>query len=459
MGLKEFIEKLKKEGKSAKEISIAIAQHDDFKDLSQEKIISEVEKCLKILGLSAAYSAQENEDAKKLQEDEVKRVAEEMFTEKMKSVNVDPDKSFTGKITKRWDHAAKKMISTDGEEFSEAHKTTTNLIYALGNKDYASATSISREIQDANKKSLRDFYGEKATVRGDNASVGGNLLPTEIEARINQRRYQLSRMLPIVNTQVQIVDDKIVPIMSNFTIDYVANQDTTLTEVNPTFGQKTVSMERIGAFTVVSNTILRQKGVDLTTPLINNYADASARWYDERLMQGNISGASNLHDGLIFLGTQMASPVALASLSDAELLAMLETINNESQFDRCYWVGNRKVSNIFRRLETTGGQRLYPEMANDREPILETVKFILNDKITNVLQVGEDNSTGGHDTALTLFDASQFLLGIDQGMVIESNDGPNFTKDAMTFRGVERTGWQLLRSDACIVQELTGASS
>ena len=85
-------------------------------------------------------------------------------------------------------------------------------------------------------------------------------------------------------------------------------------------------------------------------------------------------------------------------------------------------------------------------------------QFVLDRFISNALQVSEDDSVGGSDTALVLCDMSQFLVGIDGAMRIETSEHFKFGRDQTTFRALMRMGWQLLRADACIVQEITGAS-
>lgn len=456
--MKVKILKMLEEGKSDLEIAKSVLESEESKGLEADEVAELIVLAKKEQAVLESLKATEREsEAKKQVEASEKKFDEKVKSavdEKLKSLNIDPKGSLRpAKIEKRFDTVSGKMIDVDSAQFSEGYKACNELIRAMANKDPLRVKAISDEIEEDNAR-----YGVKATQRSDSDSVGGYSIPTEVESTIAQLTYAQSVMLPKVNKNVITYEDKIFPTIGDITMSYIANQDTAVTESSATFSNPTINMERIGAFTRVSNTLLRQKDVDLTNALTIGYASAWARFIDTQLIIGNITGNSDLLDGLVWLGTQETTPVALASLSESTLLDMTENIDNESDQGSIAWIGNRKIKNAIGVLETTGGQRLFPNYTANGEIAPAGYPFIMNDKITNVLDVGGDDSTGGTDTALILSDLSKFVVGINGGLRIDTSTDESFTKDLTTFRGLQTVGWGVLFAGTTRVQEITGAS-
>jgi len=457
MDLKQKVDALILDGKSDQEIAEKIVSEESAAKLSATEVADLVSqrKSAKEVSelLSAKQSQKEALEAKKAQEVEAQEQVKELVAKELKSIQINPSFSKSdSKITRRWDHSQKKFYGVDDVNFSEGYKVFNDLIHAMANRDVVRCKSISDEIAQDNKN-----LDTKATARSDSDAVGGYAIPTEVEGVINQLTYAESVMLPKVNTNVVIMEDKIYPTIGDTTMNWIADQDTAATESNPTFSNPTIAMKRAGLFTRVSNTLMRQKGADLTNAFMTSYASARARFLDGQLTIGNSTGNSDLLDGLVWLGTQETTPVALSSLSVTQLTLMDESIDNEVDRSRLAWIGNTKVRNELGALEHTGGAPIFPQFFSGGTFNPLGYEYIRNDKITNVLDVGGDDSTGGTDTALLLVDLSKFVVGIDNGFRIDLSTEESFTKDQTTFRGIERMGWQVLFSNICRVQELTGA--
>mgnify|MGYP003657762650 CR=1 FL=1 len=269
-------------GKSQVEVSSLILAEPESKSLDAEQLTELVLEGQKAVALEASLKvASDKVEAKKVETESAKKLKEEIaegVKSHLKSINVDPIGSLRpAKITQRFDYAAGKMVAVDSAEFSEGYKATNELIRALANKDPMRVKSISDEIAQDNVR-----FGTKAVQRSDSDTVGGYSIPTEVENTIAQLSYAQSVMLPKVNKNVIIFEDKIYPTIGAVEMGYLSNQDTTITESNATFSNPTINMERVGAFTRLSNTLLKQKGVDLTNALSLAYASAWARFIDEQ---------------------------------------------------------------------------------------------------------------------------------------------------------------------------------
>jgi HK97 family phage major capsid protein len=467
MEIKKLIQQWLTEGKSDAEVSRLILEHKkesgESEGVDAKAIAEMIHSIKKSEEIVSALKTKEDADKKfendaRAKSDEEKRL-DELLTRKLKSINIDPmGKKYDGKIDKRWDHGKKEFIPVNEGQFSESYKTMNNLLCAIASGDTGSASKISQEVDSDNGR-----YGSKATVRSDSNSVGGYAIPTEVEGIINQMTYANSVILPVANTDTIIVEGKIYPVIGPVTMADIADQDSAITESNPTFYNPTIEMKRVGAFTRVSNTILRQKGADLTNAFNLAYASARARYIDARTCIGNITGASQSQDGLVFLGVQETSPVAIGSVSVSTLTGMINNINQEIDWGSTRWVMNQKMYNILGQLESTGGASLFPTYyaGGPFNPL--GYEIIRNVKITNVLQVGEDNSTGGTDTVIMLVDFSKFVIGMEGGLRIRTTMDERALYDQTTFIGVERMGWDVLFDNTsasggiCRVQEITGA--
>lgn len=391
-------------------------------------------------------------DAKKEADAEVDR----LIKEKLKSLNIDPSGTFRGCKLKRFDVQQGKMV--EGEELvvTEEYKACNDMLRCLYLKDTSAALSISRDIDKENKNLLAQA-GVKATMRSDSDTVGGYAIPTEVNAEIQQLTYAQSVMLPHVNRDNIVMEDKIYPIVTtDFNVGYIANQDTAATESNAVISNPTINMERTGLFTRIANQLLQQKGADVVRMLTVGYASARARFLDLHLICGNITGDSDLIDGLVFdANTIKPTAIALSELGLNDLEALEEAIDDEADQSSMFWIANRKVRNRLRRLETTGGQRLFPEAAQGGtfEPL--GIPFLLNTKTPSTLDVGGDARTGGTDDVIVLADLSKFVVGISDTMRIDSTDAESFTKDLMTFKMIDRFGMKLLFSNTARALELT----
>lgn len=460
MELDNMIKQLNEEGKSLDEIAGAIVSHEDVKTLNEEEIVELAHQ--KVKAIKAAEAAKklqaklDDEEEEKRAKSELSQKVDEAVEEKLKSINVSPsDLHKQPNQLKRFNKQTLELeaIVTPTESYSGFN----HMLKCLSEGDVKSAKSISKEIDSDNDR-IAKLQG-KAPAVSDVDNRGGYSVPTEVNEMIMQLTYNESVVLPRTFRDPVMMEDKIYPTINAVTVDYIADQSTALSESAPTMSNPTVDMYRVGAFSDISNTIIQQKGADITNAWFTGYSSAFARFIDEKLIQGNITGASEKIDGLIWdANTNLPTAVALSSLSLDTLESMEEALESESDPSRTVWIGNRKVRNAVRHLDTTGGDLIFKSFANGESVEPLGYEFLLNTKITNVLDVGGDNNTGGTDTVLMLADLSKFVTGIEEATRIQTSEHFKFTTDVMTIRGIKRVGWKLLFSNTAVAQELTGAS-
>ena len=453
--IKELIEA----GKSDAEISAALLELEETKNLTAEEIAEKVFSLRKSEEVQKSLAAKQAElkkieDEKSAQTEFQKQVEAAVVT-KLKSINIDP----FGKLAKttelkRFNASTGKVETID--ELSESYKAFNSMLGACYNQDKATAKKLSNEIDFENAKIKAQVEGKATPTVSDVTTRGGFSIPTEVNDTIMQLVYSLSVVMQRAKTDNIIFEDKIYPTINAIDVDYIANQSTTLAEKNPAFSNPTIDMERIGGFSAISNTILRQKGADIVNAFTVAYASAFARFLDLHLIAGNITGASDLHDGLIWdANTILDTPITLLSLTIADLKGMEESISDEANQDSLWWIYNRKVRNVLRGFETTGGQRIFPN-SDTGAPIQPLgIPSIMDSKIPSVLDIGGDNRTGGTDDVLLLADLSQFIVGVSGETRIDTSTDFLFTDDAMVMRAVKSVGWKLLFSNTARALELT----
>ena len=240
----------------------------------------------------------------------------------------------------------------------------------------------------------------------------------------------------------------------------IADQSTALTEKNPTFGNPTVTMQRAGAFSTISNTIVQQKGSDIVNAFISAYVSEFALFLDQRLAAGNVSGQSHLVDGIIFDGNStLATPIARTALSVDTLEDMKNALSPRANLAKSAFVANRKVVGDIGKLETTGGQRLFPDYLSGGKMNPFGIPVVTNPHIISTLDIGGDDYSGTDD-ALILADFSKVIAGVSKDTRIEFSEQFQFANDALTIRAIKNYGQKVISASGtagtvALVQELT----
>ncbi|MFW9821382.1 MAG: phage major capsid protein [Candidatus Thorarchaeota archaeon] len=467
--MNELIEKIKAllaEGKNDAEIAAAILELEEAKTLSVDELHEKIVATKKAEALaSKLYEDTKNIEAqekKKKEEETFKKKVDEAVIEKLKSIKIDPlgGEWQEPKELKRFDSRTGEIVEIIRP--SKMYGQFNLMIKALTTKDEASARAIEKEIALENAKYMAALTGQKATPTvSDVTTRGGYSIPTEVDMRIAQLLYQSAVCLPLVNQDSGIVfEDKIYPVMYGIEVDYIANQSTALAEINPTFANPTINMERIGKYSAISNTIIRQKGADLTNAFINAYASAYASFLDLHIPCGNVTGASDLIDGIVFdSATNLPTAIARTSLTINSLADIKNAIDDKVDFGKCAWMANRKISDNTGLLENSAGNLHFEGYQKGEGMRPFGFPWVTNPRIPSVLDVGGDNRTGGTDDVLIFADWSKIMVGLSETK-IDFSEHILFLSDAVCIRGIKSFGQKVIMStsDAGIVavaQELT----
>lgn len=450
-------------GKSDSEIAELIMQHEDAKTLTVKEVADLIIERQNAKAVEEELKKAKKETEKKEAEKKAEKDKDEKFNkiidEKLKSINYDAFKKFAvAKELKRFNHQT-KMFETIKNP-SLAYGEFNNMLKFFLDKDFKAAKDVSHQIDVDNfeRKSLN--LGRKIT-RSDSEAAGGYAIPTEVDETIFQLLYAASEMLKIVNTENIIVENKIFPLMYGIDVSYIADQATSLNETNPTFSNPSVAMQRVGAWSSISNTIIRQKGADLVQAFVAALASAYAKFFDLHIPCGNVSGNSDLVDGIIYDNNSFKlAAIALTALTDVKILDMINELDSAVDLAKVYLTCNRKVTGRIGLLENSAGNKLFPDFLRTRNISPYGIPLKTNSRIPSTLDITGENRLTGTDDALICGDMSNVVVGISPETRIDDSQHFLFTTDALVIRAIKRYGQKIISSASTagktvIVQKLT----
>lgn len=456
--MKDLIKKLLVEGKSDTEIASVVLGSDHAKGMKASEIASEIAKVKAMADVEVELKKIATEKANAEAElsakaDMEKKIAVEVEASLKKIGIEDFATQFnTGKYRK--ENELKRFDVNSGTlvevcKVDDKYEAGNQMLKSLLAQDFVSAKSISNEIDLDNAKRRARAMGEKITPTvSDVAGQGGYAIPTEVEATIMQMTYAQSQVYQASNKNNIIMESHIYPVMSGIAVNDIADQSTPATEAVASFANPTVAMKPCGAFSAVSNKIIRQKGADLMNAFAVAYSSALARFLDSRLIAGCITNTGDLVNGMIFdANTIKETDVTKANFGFDDLTAMASAINQECDTASLRWIYNRTVLDLIGAFETSAGDLLFPQYASGGAVMPLGYKSILNPQITSAMNVGGVARTGGTDTAILLADMSKFVVGLDSNIRIATSDQFYFTTDLTAVKMVTAYGCKQLVSN------------
>lgn len=428
MKIEDFIKEKIKEKKNDKEICLEILEKypEITTDTISEKIFN-LKKTEAIENeLKEKYEKEENE---KKMNAEITNCVEEKINEKFKTININEFNQFKNeKKLKRFNTQTKKI--EEREVTSDCVAQFNNMLKLLSDGDRINAKAISKEIDQENKYSIKT-----QVVRSDQDDLGGLAVPTELNDEIMQLEYEKSIMLPYMSRDSVIYQDKIYPLMGDISVDFVDSQKSEILQKNPTFYKSEINMERIGLWTNISNTILRQKGLDLTQAFTSAVASGFSMFLDKQIVEGEkktgVDAAKNKINGLLHDSNttkDSSTRTNLTSLKIADLTKIKNQIDVRTNKQSTYWICNNEFADQIGLLKS-GDNYIFNGYVEGRQIKPFGVPIIINPQIqgANIIYV----------------DLSKVVIGLSEIRIDESQHF-NFTHDVTTFRALRSYGQKVL---------------
>jgi HK97 family phage major capsid protein len=230
-----------------------------------------------------------------------------------------------------------------------------------------------------------DLAGVKALAEGSDAA-GGYLVPDELRGEVVARATEASRLSKLVRRIGCRSNAVKVPTLSTDVSVYWGSEGAGVTESDPAFGQKSITIQRLNALTKISRELVADAGIDLVDFLSTLFAEAVAVEEDRVIAVGD---GSTQPEGLYSAAGVQAYAVDAAIDYDA-LVDIYYTLPGRYR-DRAVWLGADDVFKSVRKLTDTAGQPLWrPSLeADSPDRLLGRPVITQSDLPSSVLLFGD----------------------------------------------------------------------
>lgn len=451
------------EGKTDAEIATLVIESDESKSLDAGSIAAAIASAKKAQEIVSALAETERKEIEKkaasLAEAENQKKVSDLVDEKLKSINIDFGKFKPEKKVKSFDKTTGQIVET---EISEQKSAFQDMLRSLAWGDQKSALAISLEVESDNNSIAGSTKATPSV--SDVAARGGYSIPTEVNLEIFQNAWLKSVMLPLFKQDNVVYRDKIYPIMYNLSVSWMQDETTLVSEKNPTFSNPSVTMQRMGGYSSISNALIMRKGSDITSAIVAGYGSEYAKLIDLHSVCGSVTGNfasdGDMVNGIIFdSNVSKPAPYSSSLISLAKLADLKNALTETSDLTNCYFIVNRKINDKIGVLESTGGMREFPGWINGAQLAPFGIKTVVNPWIPSVLDIGLGKRTLGTDDVIVLADMSKIVAAMSDQFYIASDASVLFLQDAVAIKAIGYYGQKILTGSstagiAAIAQEL-----
>ena len=462
MNLIAFIKKMKLEGKTVDEIIDSVAEQfpevgtEDFKKAlasikKSEDLKTELESEKKSVEAAKAVEAEDSKLAKSVKEEVSKQVDEALAgiknpNDAINGATKSPEtkfKSFIGDFAVTNDQSWRpKFLQLVKYNRVQNHEESMKLAadFLRGSNLYS--------------KEEKDDLGEKL-LRGD-ATTGSYAVPDEFSDMV----FAISQAQSAIfngATKLPMSSDTMYLLSSgDVSFTEIANQNTDLTNSEPTLAQTSLSLIDAGAYSLIHDNLIADSNVSIIPMLAGAYGRGLAKYQKRATTVGNIATTGDLINGIYSVSgigsVSVADPNGSISYDD---LCDLEAAIDDSFLDGAHFEMNRREFTKIRKIKD-----------NEGRPILTTPDAAYRNwsllgypvKINNQMPITLNSTTGartGGSTATVLFgNPSEVQIGVRGGFQLESSMHYKFISRQTTFRGFVR--WAQAVVQATAFARLTG---
>lgn len=320
----------------------------------------------------------------------------------------------------------------DEEQTDEFVKGMLDYVAASVKKDPAAMQSI----YERNSKAIQQ---KAAYAEGANAT-GGYLVAPEylwdmiMLAKSNTFMLDLCSVIPMGSNQM------LVP--SELTRPSVAwDSEGSVTESEGTFGQLSLTAQRLSAYSIASNEMLADSGLDLVQMLSEQFGYAVALELDNQVLNGTGSPCSGVLTAAagnsVVLGTGSTNFSAQVAENYANAIYQL----NEADTVNAQFIINRISKYYLRVLKDANGQFIYAQPGGQTPRSIYEVPARVSETITNTSAVSRAFAVIG--------DFKKFYIGRRMAFgSIEVDPYGAFTSYQTRFRVASRWALKIARASA-----------
>jgi HK97 family phage major capsid protein len=444
-----------KAGKTAIEISLEIAKlfpgskpDEIAADIKAANDAIAVEKKLKEDEVAAKHQEEIQVEAKKLKDQEDKAT-------KLPGVLGDGQKATTGEYQyKSWMKDIKVI-----RDSSWAEPMMKMLRHEL-KKEYGLADKIAVEFMSKSMLYSEEYkraYREKL-LRGD-ATTGSYAVPDEFSDMVFVVAQRASHVFESA-TKITMMSDKLYLLGSgDVTFTELANQNTDLTNSEPTLTQDYLDLIDAGAYSLIHQNLIADSNVNIVDLLANAYGRGLAKYQKQATTVNNVTTTGDKFNGLYSIsgiGSVSVIDAVGGTIQYKDILNLVGAVDESfaseiiMEMNRAEWL---KILDI---KDNQGKPILWSPAQGDvrREGTCMNVPCYWNNQMPATLTVSTGARTGGATSTILCYAPSEIQMGIKGGFEFESSREYKFISRQITFRGVIR--WVMGMKNATAAARLTG---
>lgn len=459
MEIEEFIKEKIFENKNDDEICSEILEKYCDEDLDVDLISEKIIKFKKIKEMKNLLKQKEEKEKKEKElKNKVDSMIQKEIDEKLKTIKIESEKFKQPKFLKEFNSKTgefqKAIVS------SESRKAFNTMFRLISEGDKLNAKAISKEIDQDNGFNYKNLD----PTRSDVDESGGYAVPKEVHDQILQMEYEQSAMLSAMYNDSIVYQEKVYPLIGDVSVNYIANQNTEITQSQPTFYEQGIDMHRLGLFSNISNTILRQKGVDITRAFTSAVSSAFATFLDEKIIQGKdnisrpgqaVASGDKVQYGLLYdANTEFLTKTIQASgkgpgsgITIEKLIEMKNALDIRSNINNTKWICNQQVLDHLGFLKAGDNSYIFNGYIEGRTIRPFQIPVLVNKKISNKFTLTTNKANAitalGNNSFLICADLSKVAVGITP-IRIDDSQHFKFTTDQTTFRALRSYGQKIL---------------
>lgn len=319
---------------------------------------------------------------------------------------------------------------------SRIHLTAAN--HGYGFTDAAMAKQFMEVVRDI----FQQTVSTKTAVEGSDPD-GGYVVPTEFRTTL----LSLIEQYGLIRNRATIVpmrsNELVMPKLAGGVSVYWLGETEAVPETRPSFGEFRLAVKKLGAAVPLSSELLEDSSIEMANLIATLFAQASAREEDRVGFVGDISGAADPFNGVLYdpgvTAYVMASTKTAFTDIDADMLEEVASSKSSAGFGGMpEWYMHRTIFSIVRRLKYSGsGEYIYADPVAPGEP------GTIWGYPVNLVEVMPAASASGTSKPFIFFgDMRNMYMGDRASMAIARNDSLGFLSDKVYVRALERIGFQ-----------------
>lgn len=282
---------------------------------------------------------------------------------------------------------------------------------------------------------LTELYNAKDMTVGTD-SEGGYLVPDDWRAVLIRlvEVYGVARQFATVIPQNR--SEMVMPKLTTGVAVYWIDEAASITSTQPVFGELRMLAKKMAAIVPITSELLEDSAIGIANLLATLFAEAVAQEEDRVVLAGDVAGASDPFDGVLFESgvneiTMAAGSTDFADVTADHLADMSAQITAAASAG-ARWFLHRTIFNIVRKLKDSQGNYIYQAPAGNQPGTIWTYPYTLTDVMPALAATAVDTPF------LAFGNLRHHYIGDRRQMTMAQSIHANFANDRTLLRMTHR---------------------